>query len=202
MPKTPGQSGQANSKMSPLAKSATIYENKTMENPELRKISSKNFIMLDGQGAPDGVIADATTIRRVIKAMGLEPGLLEALWWSEDGGDVKPEDPASWRWTLMICPSGAPTAADFAKGIAKAKAEKNEPALEKLRFEAYEEGQVVQVLNIGSLRDKQPRLEAMLAYALTQNLKPEGKYHEIYVDDPGDNTPLNPRTILRQPVRP
>ncbi len=172
-----------------------------MQEPELRTISPKQFLMIDGQGEPDDAMAYASVLRNTIKAMGLKPGLFEALWWSEGGAELQAEDPQAWRWTFMTQPSGHPTADVLAKAVSAIRAEQPGPLLDKIRLETFDEGQVVQILFAGSPQDKQPKLEAMLAYALAQGLKPKGKYHEIYIDDPGPEAPFNAQTVLRQPVQ-
>ena len=171
-----------------------------MDEPAIRRISPKQFLMIDGQGAPDDSLNYIATLRRVTKAMGLTPGLPEALWWTADGAKASADNMDSWRWTVMIEPSGEPTKEAVDAALDKARQEKDEPALSKIRLETYDEGEVVQLVNKGPLPEKQPKLEAMLAFALAQGYKLTGKYHEIYIDDPGPDSPPDAKTILRQPV--
>jgi hypothetical protein len=78
---------------------------------------------------------------------------------------------------------------------------KEQPALPKLRFDTYREGESVQLLHVGSYDDEAPKLAYLHdKYMPEHSLKFNGHHHEIYLGDPRRAAPEKLRTILRQPV--
>jgi len=145
------------------------------------------YLMIDGQGAPDAFIELAAKLRAAAKTISDEIRPLEALWWTASGEVQSPERPDDWRWTIMIAlPDSAEVKAPLPDGV---------------RVDTLEEGQTIQRLYIGSLRNKDSELKEMLDQAKKQGYEPAGKYHEIYLDDPGPDSPPDAHTLLRQPIK-
>jgi hypothetical protein len=80
------------------------------------------------------------------------------------------------------------------------RAKKQPPAIDKVRFEVYNEGLVVQRLYFGPYRDEGPFIQEMHAYAEDQGYHLRGKHHEIYLNDPRKVAPEKLKTILRQQI--
>jgi hypothetical protein len=75
-------------------------------------------------------------------------------------------------------------------------------ALEKLRWEVYQEGLVAQILHLGSYDDEGPVLARLHDQWMPENgYKFNGLHHEIYLSDPRRVEPSKLKTILRQPIK-
>ena len=72
---------------------------------------------------------------------------------------------------------------------------------DKLRYEKYAEGTVVQVLHLGPFSEEGPVIERMHEYAINQGYVLHKKHHEIYLSDPRRTTPEKLRTVIRQPIK-
>jgi len=165
--------------------------------PHLVTVPPLQLLMLDGAGAPDNFKDYAATLRTAAELFKMEPGPLEALWWTADGSPQIGENTDLWRWTVMLMLPGNVTDTQ----LAEARGNRNIlPLAKKMQLAMYEEGRVVERLYTGSLRDKAPELQEMDEFARFQGYTPHGKYHEIYLDDPGPETPADAKTILRLPV--
>lgn len=173
------------------------------------------YLMINGHGDPntsqdfkEAILALYPIAYKLKFASKLELGKdytvmpLEGLWWAEDMSTfTTARDKSQWDFTLMIMQPDWITQDMFQKTIAKV-AEKNPPArLDKVRFEALDEGKSVQVLHIGSFDDEAAVLAKMHhGFIPANNLRPTGKHHEIYLSDFRKTAPEKLRTILRQPV--
>lgn len=173
------------------------------------------YLMVDGHGDPntsqefkDAILALYPVAYKLKFASKLELGKdytvmpLEGLWWAEDMSTfTTARDKSQWDFTLMIMQPDWITEAMFQKAVAKV-AEKDPPdLLNKVRFEALEEGKSVQTLHIGSFDNEAAVLEKMHhEFIPMNNLKMTGKHHEIYLSDFRKTAPEKLRTILRQPV--
>lgn len=129
-------------------------------------------------------------------------GPLEGLWTAEDPAAFVRRDKDAWSWTLMVLQPDWLTDT-FVAGVADAtRRKKGLPALDRVRFATYDEGDAVQVLHVGSYDDEAPTLarlhdEYLPEHGLTFN----GPHHEIYLSDVRRTAPEKLRTVLRQPVR-
>jgi hypothetical protein len=74
------------------------------------------------------------------------------------------------------------------------------PALDRLRLEAFHEGQSAQIMHIGPYSAEGPNIERLHAFIVKSGFRPRGKHHEIYLGDPNRTAPDTLRTVLRQPV--
>jgi len=181
-------------------------------------VPDRRFVMIDGEGpAGDaaflprmpGVYATAWTLRFALKRRGVvtKVGPLEGLWWTTTGktdlddifggGAGLRED---WRWTLMIGLPAEATDAELEAALAAGRAKLASPYRESLRIEAFDEGEVAQVLHLGSYADERPTIEALHGAIAAGGHVPRGRHHEIYLGDPRRSAPGKLRTILRQPV--
>lgn len=129
-------------------------------------------------------------------------GPLEGLWSAEDPEAFITRDKSAWSWVMMIVQPEWITAEVFAEALAAAAA-KGAPAADRAVFQAYDEGECVQILHIGSYDDEGPTLERMHnVFIPGQGLVMTGMHHEIYLSDARKTAPEKLRTILRQPVAP
>ena len=63
------------------------------------------------------------------------------------------------------------------------------------------EGKSVQTLHVGDYSELGAVCQRLYDEYLPENgLKPNGHYHEIYLNDPARTAPQNRRIVIRQPV--
>jgi hypothetical protein len=75
--------------------------------------------------------------------------------------------------------------------------------LESLRLEKLHEGKSVQILHVGDYTEIGAVCEKLYTdYLPENNLKPNGYYHEIYLNDPTRTAPQKRKIVIRQPVMP
>jgi hypothetical protein len=181
------------------------------------------FVMIDGEIEPGETPGSSESYRNAIGALyGVSYTLkfmsklrqtdpldytvmaLEGLWWT-DAGDFSftAEDP--WLWTMMMVQPDHISEAMFQEALQKAKekaASKGEenPAIDELRFESFQEGLCMQIMHIGPYSEEPRTIEKMEAFAAENGYQKSGKHHEIYLGDPRRARPERLKTILRQPV--
>jgi hypothetical protein len=85
--------------------------------------------------------------------------------------------------------------------VARVRAKRPNPALDRIRLERWREGPSIQIMHIGPYAEEPRTLELLDAYASDHGLEMHGRHHEIYLGDPRTAKPENLRTILRHPVR-
>ena len=182
---------------------------------ELVEVPNMQFLMIDGQGNPNTAKAYGDAVEALYsvsyplkfmskKTLGKDYTVapLEGLWYADDPSVFARFEKDKYHWTMMIMQPEWITKAMVDEAIETATAKKGLPALSKLRFESYNEGQSLQLLHIGSYDDEAPKLaylhdEYMPGHKLTFN----GHHHEIYLGDPRKAAPEKLKTILRQPVK-
>ena len=112
-----------------LKKEFKAFYNPTAKEVTLIDVPKMNFIMIDGQGAPESP-QFAQSIEALYpiaygikfdkkKTDGTDYGVmpLEGLFWADDMAVFMPEtaDRSKWQWTLMIMQPDFITAGDFNK---------------------------------------------------------------------------------------
>lgn len=178
------------------------------------EVPSMQFLMIDGQGAPEGeayaeavgwLYAVAYPVKfasknQMKKDFVVPP--LEGLWWAEDLGVFISGERDAWQWTMMIMQPEWITASMYEHGVSKAE-EKLGDAPSSLRLETFAEGLSVQILHIGPYADEAPTIARLHNEFLPANGYVEtGHHHEIYLGDPRKTAPEKLKTVIRQPVAP
>lgn len=193
--------------------------------PEITHIPKMNFIMVDGRGAPDphsGSESDVSEFQRAVGALygiaysvkmsykkGDEPkgyqnfkvAPLEGLWWMEDDTNFDMKRPKDWRWTVMIRMPDFVTSDIVARYAKELNDKKKTDAYSTVRLEQYEEGDVVQLMHIGSYDSEGQNIIKMHEYAKDRGYALRGKHHELYYGDPRRTAPERLKTVLRQPIK-
>ncbi len=172
-----------------------------------------NFLMIDGEGSPDSeeyqnalaaLYPLAYTIKFAIKKgeiakdFGVMP--LEGLWWADDYSVFASGDKDQWKWTMMIMQPDLVTTEIVEEAFERVRQKKSPIALDKVRFESFEEGKVAQILHIGPFSEEIPVIEALHQFIKNEGYQLSGKHHEIYLTDIRRAAPENWKTILRMPV--
>ena len=198
-----------------LKKKLKALYNPTTRNVTLIDIPKMNFIMIDGQGAPESaqftqamlaLYPIAYTIKFDKKKTGgpdFTVMALEGLWWAEDMKVFMPEtsDRNKWQWTVMMMQPDFITRRDFENAFKAAKKKKDNPALDNVRFESFTEGKSVQIMHIGPYSAEGPNIQKIHQKIAEIGGKLSGKHHEIYLSDPRRVTPDKMKTVLRQPYK-
>jgi hypothetical protein len=182
------------------------------KEPELVDVPPMRFLMVDGHGDPN----DSKTFREAVRALyavayGLKFAVrrldaidykvmpLEGLWWIPNARVWDFEDKSDWDWTLMIMQPDLVTDG-LVREVVDEGEQKKIPAVDRIRFETFEEGAAAQILHTGPFSEERTTLERLHTFIRGQGLIPVGKHHEIYLSDPGRTRPERLRTVLRQPI--
>ena len=196
-----------------LKKELKAFYNPTAKDVTLIDVPRMNFIMIDGQGAPESPqfaqsIAALYPIAYGIKfdkkrTDGIDYGVmpLEGLFWAEDMAVFMPEtaDRNQWQWTLMIMQPDFVTRKDFENAVAASKKKKDNPLIDKVRFENFTEGKAAQIMHIGPYSAEGPNIQKLHHKIAGIGGKLSGKHHEIYLSDPRRAAPDKMKTVVRQP---
>jgi hypothetical protein len=196
-----------------LKKELKAFYNPTAKDVTVIDITKMNFIMVDGQGAPESpqfsqsieaLYPIAYTIKfDKKKAAGIDYGVmaLEGLFWADDMKVFMPEtaDRNRWQWTLMIMQPEFITRKDFENAVAAAKKKKDNPSIDKVRFESFTEGKSAQIMHIGPYSAEGPNIQRVHHKIKEIGGKLSGRHHEIYLSDPRRAAPDKMKTVIRQP---
>lgn len=181
---------------------------------EIVDVPRMNFLMIDGAGDPnisqefqeaiEALFSVSYTLKFMIKKRDLEIDYgvmpLEGLWWADDMLQFSVEDKSNWKWTLMIMQPEYVIAEGVAEAIEQVTKKKGLPALPKLRFEAFTEGKVAQIMHIGPFSEEGPTVDRVHQFIEENGCKRSGKHHEIYLSDFRRTAPEKLKTIIRQPI--
>lgn len=174
------------------------------------------YLAIDGEGHPEtspdflvkiGMLYGMVyTLKFLLKEPSLQPPgyfdfvipPLESFWFMEDCEGFDAQRLADWRWTLMLIVGDYYTP-DL---LEKAKTEilkKGKPAKfqDYIRLEKMVGGKAVQLMHLGPYNEVGPTVEKLMAELETNNLKPAGRYREIYLNDPRKVTPDKIKTLCR-----
>lgn len=200
-----------------MAKMDLKLERKDLYSPSSTSVSivsvpAFQYLMFDGQGAPDGKEAQAAfqvlfpvayKLKFLMKAKGQDYGVmpLEGLWWADDMDDFVNGRRDRWKWTYMIRQPEFITQKDFAEVVAKLKEKEDLPGLANLQLAEYAEGQSAQLLHIGPFANEGPNIQKIHNQIQAMGGTLRGKHHELYLSDFRRVDPLKMKTILRQPFQ-
>ena len=183
--------------------------------PQILDVPKMQFLMIDGAGNPNTspvyqqaveALYGVAYALKFISKRGLDRDYvvmpLEGLWWGTPMGKhtFTEADKDQFIWTMMIVQPEFITSEMVAEAVAETARKKDLTNLDKLRFEAFQEGLSVQIMYIGSYNDEGPTISSMHQYAFDQGYRLRGKHHEIYLSDPRRTSPDKLRTILRHPL--
>ncbi|MCL3859590.1 GyrI-like domain-containing protein [Actinotalea sp. K2] len=183
------------------------------DTPARLTVPPLNLLMVDGAGDPRStqayteavgtLYAVSYGVRAHVKEAGGTPWTvmpLEGLWWALDMAGFSTDRREDWLWTMMIAQPAVVTAEMVEAALSAAATKGRAPAADRLRFEAFDEGDAVQVMHHGPYETEGPTIAALHSSITEQGLVLRGKHHEIYLNDPRRVAPAAVRTILRQPV--
>jgi hypothetical protein len=174
--------------------------------PEIR------FAVIDGKGDPgNSKSAEAAKwlysvvhfVKPLVKErMGVnfvEPPL-EFLFWADNERDFIEGNKDKWNWRAMVVFIDWITREQFEEAVAKVEGKRG-PAPETLRLKNLHEGKCVQIMHVGDYKEIGRVCDELYSqYLPANNLKPNGYYHEIYLNDPTRTAPNKRKIVIRQPV--
>lgn len=176
-------------------------------------IPKMNFLMVNGNGAPETteykeaievLYSVSYTLKFMIKKgdIGIDYGVLplEGLWWADDMSDFINDNKSKWIWTMMIMQPELVTKDLVQAAIHQVKDKKNLPAIDKVRFESFQEGKCAQTLHVGPFSEEGPTVERVHSFIAECGSELIGKHHEIYLTDIRRAAPENWKTVIRQPM--
>jgi hypothetical protein len=181
--------------------------------PAIVDVPAMNFLMIDGEGdpntSPDYAAAIAAlysvsftlkfTFKRGPQRIDYSVMPLEGLWWANDHRSFLTGDKSKWHWTMMIMQPDFISQADVDDAVTAATRKHANPALARLRLEAFTEGRAAQLVYVGPYADEGPTIQQLHSFIVEQGGKLSGKHHEIYLSDPRRVTADKLKTIIRQP---
>jgi hypothetical protein len=190
------------------------------KKPTVITVPTYQFISLSGNGDPNrpafGEEVAALYAISYSLRMGLKKGILgtepfeytvfplEGVWTSvnKPDGQLKKEE---LIYKIMIRQPDLVTETMFQEQLLAVKKKKDNPNLDKLIFERYEEGLCLQALHVGSF-DTEAETFAKMSEVLKQEqlvMRPtmdNFQHREIYLSDPRKVAPEKAKTVLRWAV--
>ena len=125
---------------------------------------------------------------------------LEYQFWAEDERDFIEGNKDQWKWRVMVVFTDWITQKQFEDAVAEVELKLGPPP-KSLKLKDIHEGKSVQIMHIGEYEGiKAICDELYTSYLPENNLKPNGYYHEIYLNDPNRTAPKKRRIVIRQPV--
>jgi len=204
-----------------MAKSDVRKDLKHLYAPSAKEVSAVTvpplrFLMIDGEGDPntaqayakalEALYALSYTLKFAIKRQSPDQDYtvapLEGLWWVPDMREFTAADKSGWLWTAMIMQPDPVTAGMVAAAIEDVRRKKNPAALDRVRFEVYDEGLAAQIMHNGPYAAEAPTIARLHAYIAENGCALRGKHHEIYLSDPSRTAPEKLKTVIRQPMQP
>jgi len=178
-------------------------------------VPAMHYLMIDGEGDPntsqpfmdaiEALYALSYALKFMVKngVQAVDYGVmpLEGLWWMDDMSEFSGEDKSKWKWTLMIMQPDIVTTNMVDTAIAEVGKKKNPVALPRVRFEAFSEGKVAQIMHIGPFSEEGPTIEKLHKFIKECGCTRSGKHHEIYLSDIRKADPAKWKTIIRQPMQ-
>lgn len=192
-----------------------LYLPKTV--PVLITVPPMKFATIRGQGDPNGpgfasdvaaLYSFSYTVKMSYKSKEVPLGYYEYTVFPLEGEwdlvdkDKHSTDKSNYKYNIMIRQPDFLDDALFERFLTEAKQKKPNPSLDKLTFEAYEEGRCCQVMHLGPYDDEPKSFARMEQFLKEQGLqRSSNKHREIYLSDPGKTTPEKMRTVLRVQIQ-
>lgn len=177
--------------------------------PEVR------YLAIDGKGDPahTGIEASMDWLWSIVffllpvakeklgKKFAYPP--IECLFWADNSEDFAAGNKDKWNWRAMVVLANWATQEILDTAVAQAEDKRGEKSPRSLHVASLKEGESAQIMHIGDYSKIQTVCAELFDEFLPQNdLKPNGYYHEIYLNDPSRTAPEKRKIVVRQPVAP
>lgn len=188
-----------------------LYLPKT--NPTIIEIPSMNFVVIDGEGDPNGedfaLVTEALysfsyAVKMSYKGNDIPKDFydytvfpLEGVWDLVDKS--KPStDKSNFAYSLMIRQPDFLDNDLFMRFLKETQNKKPNPFLNKLQFKTIEEGLCCQILHLGSYDNEPASFLRMTQYCMDKGYRRKSlKHREIYLSDPRKIQASKLKTVLR-----
>ncbi|OWA33005.1 hypothetical protein B9G55_24095 [Saccharibacillus sp. O16] len=188
-----------------------LYMPKT--TPEILDVPSIPFVMLDGSGDPNGaeyglaveaLYSLSYAVKMSYKSEQVPEGYydytvfpLEGIWDLVDPG--KPStDKNNLKYTIMIRQPDFLTEQEYQRFLDQVKKKKDNPFLDRLRFQSLTDGWSCQMMHLGPFEDEPASFARMEEFCAEQGYERLSKLHrEIYLSDPRKTEGAKMKTVLR-----
>lgn len=186
-------------------------------SPSIIEVPSMKFVMIDGQGDPNGEeFASATTalysfsyvVKMSYKSKEIPEGFydytvfpLEGVW---DLADKTKSitDKSNYVYSIMIRQPDFLTNELFERFIAETKKKKPSVYLDKIKYDTIAEGLCCQMLHLGSYDNEPASFEMMRQFCDDSGYERSSRRHrEIYLSDPRKTEAGKLKTVLRFNVK-
>jgi hypothetical protein len=186
------------------------------KNPVIVTVPTIPFIMIDGNGDPNGeefALATAAlyslsySVKMSYKSDNIPTNYynytvfpLEGIWDLKD--KTKPlAEKSNFKYTLMIRQPDFLTVELLERFLAETKTKKPNNYLDKVNFSTISEGLCCQMLHIGSYDDEPTSFEMMHQFCTDSGFERASNTHrEIYLSDPRKIERCKLKTVLRYQV--
>ncbi len=186
--------------------------------PELIEIPQMTFVMLEGEGDPNGETFSVETealfsfsyaVKMSYKGSDIPEGYYEYTVFPLEGewdlidkskglGSDGLVDKSNLKYMLMIRQPEFVTQEVFTYFIEKIKKKKPNAYHDRIQLVTLTEGLCCQMLHLGSYDDEPASFDAMEAYCNAQGYQRQSKRHrEIYLSDPRKTAKDKLKTVLR-----
>jgi len=192
------------------------------KQPTRLMLPALNFITLAGTGDPNqpqfseqvgALYPVAYDLRMALKRGELGTPYeytvypLEGVWTTDDGSKGADLNKSALRYKIMLRQPDCLTEQDFQESLARVMAKKQNPWFAALKWETFEEGQVLQTMHHGPFDDEPAtfaQLQTVLAAEHLKVIPTMGDYwhREIYLTDARRTAPEKAKTVLRYRVAP
>ncbi len=190
--------------------------------PSIVKIPKMNYIAVSGQGNPNEeggeykkaielLYAIAFTIKMSYKGTYKIEGYfeyvvppLEGFWWQDNMNEIDYHKKDNFKFISLIRLPDFVTKEDFDWAVGEATKKKKKD-FSKVQFLAYDEGECVQCMHIGSYDSEPATIKLMEEYAKANGYEIDISntrfHHEIYLSDPRRSSTDKLKTVIRHPVK-
>lgn len=183
------------------------------KNPVIVTVPSIDFIMIEGNGNPNGeqfALATAAlysfsyAVKMSYKSDNVPTSYydytvfpLEGVWDLMDK-TLSPTDKSNFKYKIMIRQPDFLTAELFERFIFETKKKKPNIYLDKIEYSAISEGLCCQMLHLGSYDDEPASFGILEQFCKDNGYKRiSHKHREIYLSDPRKTEPQKLKTVVR-----
>jgi hypothetical protein len=181
---------------------------RSAQKPALVDLPEAPFLVIDGEGSPDGPKFQSAIQALYGIAYGVKMNLKQGgknfkvptfggSWWIGEPGQELPRE--QWKWQLSMMMPDFVTEGDVTIARLKFASKHGAPEpgvyLRRLRF-----GLCVQAMHVGPYTTEPETIAAMEAMMTERHLRRRGPHHEVYLGDPRRTKPERLKTLLRLPV--
>ena len=145
----------------------------------------------------------AYTVKKYCKQDGTDFKVpkMEGFWWVESDKPFEETPRSEWYWKIVIPMPEFVTNDHVDQAVEEVIQKKGLTLANEVTLQKIDEGKSVQVMHHGSYEDEAPTISKIMGYMEQNNLRLNGKHHEIYLNDPRKTSAEKLKTIIRYAVK-